>query len=73
MFPVKRVVISLCMPIKQGCETAMVTISENCRALVARQLLQRRKVTIKFPRAFPAVPDARGFFRSAYKNCLGYV
>lgn len=42
MFHVKRTVFSLCMPIKQARENAMGTISENCRALVARQLLQRR-------------------------------
>ena len=62
MFHVKRTVFSLCMPIKQGCESAMVTISENCRALVARQLLQRRKVTIKIPSRISGVAGCARFF-----------
>lgn len=47
MFHVKCTVFSLCMPIKQACESAVIAISENCRALVARQLLQRRIERLK--------------------------
>lgn len=74
MFHVERMVFSLCMPIMQACENAMGTISENCRALVARQLLQRRMERLKIYLAHKRLGRMREvFFRSAYKNCLGYV